>query len=566
MTNIKNNQHPLLNRRTFTSLMASGLGAVACPSVFSSENNGQRPNVVLVMTDDQGYGDIGIHGNDKIRTPHMDALSKQSAIMTQFYVCPVCAPTRASLMTGRYNYRTGAIDTYLGRAMMHGEETTIAEMLGAAGYKTGIFGKWHLGDNVPMRPDDQGFDEYLIHMGGGLAQPANPPNSKYHDPDLLHNGQFKTFKGYCTDIFTDAAIDFIEQKKDQPFFTYLATNAPHTPLQIDEKYVKPYRDMGLDETTAKVYGMVENIDDNLGKLLAALKRLELEENTIVIFLTDNGPQQKRYIAGLRGRKGQVYEGGIRVPFFIRWPNKLKQGKTSDRIAAHIDVAPTILDACGIKKPDNVALDGRSLMPLLTQASPQWTDRNLYFQWHRGDVPERFRACAVRNQRYKMINGVELYDIKNDPYENNDIADDNPKIVAQMRDEYLDWFRDVSGGRGYAPPRIHIGSPKENPTILTPQDWRGPDAGWGKNSIGYWEVEILKAAQYEVRLRFRPLQSDAVCYFKLRSVILKQELRKGDEEFTFQGVDLPAGSARLEAWINQGDKNTGTKYVDVKLID
>ncbi len=566
MSNIKTSQHPLLNRRAFTSLIASGLGAAACPSVFSADDNSKRPNVVLIMTDDQGYGDIGVHGNDKIHTPHMDALSKQSAVMTQFYVCPVCAPTRASLMTGRYNYRTGAIDTYLGRAMMHGEETTIAEMLSAAGYKTGIFGKWHLGDNVPMRPDDQGFDEYLIHMGGGLAQPANPPGSKYDDPELLHNGRFKTFKGYCTDIFTDAAIDFIENNKDQPFFTYLATNAPHTPLQIDEKYVKPYRDMGLDDTTAKVYGMVENIDDNLGKLLAALKRLNLEENTIVIFLTDNGPKQKRYTAGLRGRKGQVYEGGIRVPFFIRWPNKLKPGNNSDRIAAHIDVAPTILDACGIKKPDNVALDGRSLMPLLTQDSPKWDDRNLFFQWHRGDVPERFRDCAVRSQKYKLINGVELYDIQNDPYEKTDIADDNPKMVAQMRDEYLEWFRDVSGERGYAPPRIHIGSPKENPTILTPQDWRGPDAGWGKDSIGYWEVEILKTAKYDIRLRFHPLQSDAVGYFKLRNVILKQELRKGDEECTLQTVNLPAGSARLEAWINQGDKNTGMQYVDVKLID
>ncbi|MDP8245616.1 MAG: arylsulfatase [Candidatus Hinthialibacter antarcticus] len=551
-----------LNRRTF---IGAGAAALALPYQAVAANQ-ERPNVILVMTDDQGYGDLGVHGNDKIRTPHLDAFAKQSVHIPHFYVCPVCAPTRACLMTGRYNYRTGVVDTYIGRAMMHSEETTLAEMLSGAGYKTGIFGKWHLGDNAPLRASEQGFQESLVHMGGGIGQPSDPPGNRYFDPKLSHNGETKTYNGYCTDIFADACIDFIQQNKEQPFFAYLATNAPHTPLQIHADYVKPYLDMGLDETTAKVYGMVENIDDNMGKLMSALERLDLVDNTIVIFMTDNGPQQKRYTANLRGRKGSVYEGGVRVPFYIRWPKRLQAGASVDRIAGHIDITPTILEACGVNKPQEIAFDGKNLMPLLEKKPTAWPDRNLYFQWHRGDVPQRFEACAVRGQRYKLVNGKELYDIENDPGETTNIASQHPNIVAKMRQEYLDWYRDVSGERGYSPPLIHIGSPDENPTILTPQDWRGPDAGWNKNSVGYWEVNVLEDKRYDVRLRFKRAPQKGVAYFKLRSVLLAQELKAGSDSLTFASVKLPKGPARLEAWIDFGDQAVGMQYVDVFQTD
>ncbi|MBM4042793.1 MAG: arylsulfatase, partial [Planctomycetes bacterium] len=361
-----------MNRREFLRDAASAtLGAAAATSLaLGQEKVPMRPNVLLIITDDQCYGDLGCHGNEKLKTPNLDKLAAESVEFTQFYVCPVCAPTRASLMTGRYNYRTGAIDTYLGRAMMHPDEVTLAEVLAAAGYKTGIFGKWHLGDNYPLRPIDQGFQEALTHKGGGLCQPSDfPGNPGYTDPILDHNGKPEPTKGYCTDVYTDAALKFIEANKGQPWFCYHATNAPHSPLQVDEKYVEPYRKMGLGENTAKVYGMVANIDENVGRLLAKLDELKLAENTIVIFLTDNGPcgsqrdkgQPIRFNAGLRDQKGTVYDGGIRVPFFFRWPAKIKTGRKVGTIAAHIDVLPTLAAACGARVPPDIKLDGLSLM-------------------------------------------------------------------------------------------------------------------------------------------------------------------------------------------------------------
>src|SRR5438876_8306523 len=271
-------------------------------------------------------------------------------------------------MTGRYNYRTGVVDTFLGRAMMHGDEVTVAEMLGANGYRTAIFGKWHLGDNHPMRPQDQGFQESLVHRGGGIGQHADPPGNRYFDPVLQHNGRPVKMRGYCSDIFTDEAIRYIGRQGDRPFFVYLAYNCPHEPLQVPDDYYQLYQKMNLahdqfpkighplpgearQDVTAKVYGMITNIDDNLGRLFAKLDELKLADETIVVFLTDNGPQQVRYNSGLLERKGSVHEGGIRVPCFIRWPaGKLEPGRVVDRIAAHIDLTPTLLAACGVPKP------------------------------------------------------------------------------------------------------------------------------------------------------------------------------------------------------------------------
>ncbi len=544
-----------------------GSAALAFPQTCrSAEAADDRPNIILIMTDDQGYGDLGCHGNDKIRTPNLDHFASESIEMSQFCVSPVCAPTRSSLMTGRYNYRTGVVDTYLGRAMMHSDETTLAEMLSKAGYRTGIFGKWHLGDNYPLRSIDNGFQESLVHNGGGIGQPADPPGNKYQDPILQHNGEAKQYKGYCTDIFTDAAIEFIQKNKKRPFFVYLSTNAPHTPLQIDEKYYKPYLDMGLDETTAKVYGMIENIDDNIGRLMKKLDRLRLSKNTLVIFLTDNGPQQERYVAGFRNRKGSVYEGGIHVPCYIRWTGTFQAGKQVDRMAAHIDIVPTVLEICGAQADTNHKIDGKSLLPLLKGDKPNWPDRTLFFQWHRGDEPILFKQCAARSQRYKMVNGDELYDLQNDPGESTNIAAENPEILAKLRKEYDDWFADVSSTRGYAPPRIQLGTPYENPVILTRQDWRGPEAGWGKDSLGYWEVEIMTPGTYEIRFRFLPLAEDARAELQLASAAGVLKLPKGSTDCTFSGLRLEPDEARLEAKLILSEKTIGVNYVDVIKTD
>jgi arylsulfatase A-like enzyme len=361
---------------------------IASLSIFASAASAaaeRRPNIVLIMTDDQGFGDLGAHGNPKIKTPNLDKFAGESVWLKNFYVSPVCAPTRASLLTGRYNYRTGVVDTYLGRALMYPDEVTLAEVLSGAGYRTGIFGKWHLGDNAPMRPIDQGFGESLVIKGGGIGQAADPPGgSSYFDPILQHNGSAERYKGYCSDVFASAAIDFLKSGSDRPFFAYLAFNCPHDPLEVPESELEPYKAMDLTlssfpqlgqpiprewasppETVARVYAMVSNIDKNIGRVLKALDDRKLAADTIVIFLTDNGAAQVRFNAGLRGWKGSVFDGGIRVPCYLRWPEHFPGRLVVENIAAHIDLMPTLLDACGISPPEGLKLDGKSLLPLIT---------------------------------------------------------------------------------------------------------------------------------------------------------------------------------------------------------
>jgi arylsulfatase A-like enzyme len=524
----------------------------------------RRPNVVLIITDDQGYGDLGLHGNDRIKTPNLDRLGRESVRLTRFYVSPVCAPTRASLLTGRYNYRTGVVDTYLGRAMMHPDETTLAEQLAQSGYRTGIFGKWHLGDNYPLRPIDQGFQESLVCTGGGITQPSDPEGNHYQDPQLLHNGRTAKFRGYCTDIFTDHALKFVERNRARPFFLYLAPNAPHTPLEIDESKVVPYRAAGLDETTARIYAMATNIDENVGRLLHKLRDAGLERDTIVLFLTDNGPQQPRYNAGMRGLKGGVYEGGIRVPCFVRWPAALKPAEV-DTPAAHIDLAPTLLDACGLSTKSEAKIDGRSVLPLLRGDGPEWPDRPLFLQWHRGDQPEPFRNAAVITRRYKLVDGKELYDLQADPAERKDQAAEHPEVVSRLRREYVTWFQDVSSTRGYDPPRIGLGSGRENPVRLTRQDWRGPRAGWDPSSLGYWEVEVEQKADYEVVLTIWPASEDSRAHLRLGAVALTSPLSAGQTRIRFGRVPWQKGPGRLEAWVEGSGKTVGVKYVQVRRL-
>ena len=349
-------------------------------------------------------------------------------MLPNFYVSPVCTPTRASLMTGRYNYRTRAIDTFRGRAMMDTAETTIAEMLKAAGYATGIFGKWHLGDCYPMRPIDQGFEMSLVHRGGGIGQPSDPPGfeDKYTDPALFRNGQQEAEKGYCTDVYFREGMQWADKAAaaGKPFFLYLPTNCPHGPFgdvppaeyayykqqkiaadQLPTKAGNPIpRNMDAD-TQARVYAMIENIDQNVGRLLKWLDDRKLAENTLVIFMTDNGRATPGYNAGLRGNKSTVYEGGIRSPFFALWPGKLQPGVASERIAMHIDLTPTFLEICGVAKPADVKLDGRSIWPLLTRQQINWPDRTLFSQSHRGDEPVLYHNFAARNQKWKLVSAT-----------------------------------------------------------------------------------------------------------------------------------------------------------------
>ena len=560
------------------ALVAVALAAPAC-SISCKNLGATRPNVIVVMTDDQGWAQVGFHGNPYLKTPALDRMASESTEFTQFYVEPKCAPTRAALLTGRHGYRSGVIDTYLGRTLMAPESETLAELLSAEGYQTGIFGKWHLGDNYPLRPMDQGFQESLVHRGGGIGQPAGPPGNRYWDPVLEHNGVSKAYSGYCTRIFTDALIAFAREHRNRPFFGYLATNVPHSPFDVDEEYIEPYREMGLPERTARVYGMITEFDENLERLLSELDSLEIAERTIVVFLTDNGPTQQTYTAGLRGRKASTYEGGTRVPLLFRWPGRVEAGRKVDRIAAHIDVVPTLLEAAGSNSAPR-DFDGVSLWPLLAGTTPpeRWPDRTIYLQNHRGDAPQLNRNASARTQRWKIVQPLgegtdpmppgasfELYDMSVDPGESTNLAADHPEIVARMREGYEEWFRDVSATRGFEPVPIHLGTLLEPVATLSRFDWRGDyDDRAREDAIGYWPVVVLASGAFDFTLRFAgPLPGAGEATLRLGDVSVSREVAAGDDRAEFHGVEVAEGSARLDAIVQYGDATRGASFVDVR---
>jgi arylsulfatase A-like enzyme len=561
-----------------------------------------RPNVVVILTDDQGFGELGATGNPLVRTPHIDRLAAGSAWLVNFHVMPVCSPTRACLMTGRYNYRTGIVDTFAGRSLMHADETTLAEMLARGGYRTGIFGKWHLGDNYPMRAMDKGFQESLVLNGGGLAQPGDAPDpvderGAYFNATLRHNGTWVKTDGYVSDCLAGAAGQFIRQNRDRPFFVYLAFNCPHSPHQVPDEYRRHYREQDFrraafprrghpmaaahdPDDLARVYGMIENIDDNVGRLLATLDELKLADNTIVVFLSDNGCQQHNgYNAGFRGWKGTPFEGGIHQFCFLRWPAQLSAGRRVDRVAAALDLAPTLLDLCGVSKPRRVKFDGVSLAPLLRGEAVAWPDRVLFFQWHRGDAPGRYRSFAARSQDWKLVQPLgaaekwdgktsfQLYDMAHDPLELHDLAAGEPDRVAQLKAAYDAWFDDVTGGRDYSvPARIFLGARQENPVLLTRQDLRGGAAGRGAKGAGHWEVNVVAKACFDVKLRFEPPKAVAEGTLSCGRLALRQSIGAGQAECVFRGVRLPAGPGRLEAQVAEGPAAVPVNYVEVKRLD
>jgi len=542
---------------------------------------GRPPNIVLVLTDDQGYGDVGVHGNAMIETPNLDRFAREGVELTRFYTSPVCAPTRASLMTGRYYYRSGVIHTSRGGAKMHGEEVTIAELLSQAGYRTGIFGKWHLGDCYPMRPQDQGFAESLVHRSGGIGQTPDKPNS-YFDPLLWHNGERVQARGYCTDVFFDAALKFIEASRHEPFFVYLPTNAPHTPLEVSPKYSDPYKAKGLDDTTAKVYGMVRNIDENFGRLLARLESLGLRDNTVVIFFGDNGPQQNRYNAGLRGRKSSTYEGGIRAACFVQWPGQFPGGRKIDRIAAHLDVLPTLLALAGVEKPADLKLDGMNLLPLLRARGDSWPDRTLYFQCHRGLEPRLYQNCAAVTQTLKMVGYpgtfsqenldtsgepvLELYDLSADPGEATDLAGTQPQALARLRSGYEAWFEDVKATRQFTPGVIHVGSVSENPVLLC----RYQDGSYRDGIPHGWSVEIERSGRYRFTINRGEFSGAGRLYVSWNGRQSSRPLAAGENSAVFA---LERGKGVIDVWSVEDGKervifsdNSTIGDAQVELVD
>lgn len=469
-----------------------------------------RPNILLILTDDQGWGDLGINGNPVLETPNLDALGKSSIRFDRFYVSPLCAPTRASILTGRYHLRTGTSWVTHRDEVMRAGEKTIAEYLKDAGYVTGCFGKWHNGEQYPNDPIGQGFDEFFGFKAGHL--------NNYFNTTLIHNEEPVKTKGYITDILANKAIKFIKEHKDGPFFCYVPFNAPHSPFQVPDKYFEKYKSKGLDNKNASVYGMVENLDDNIQRLLNTLDSLKLTENTIVIYLTDNGPNGVRYNGGMKGIKGHVDEGGIRVPFFIRWPGHLPEGRLIKEHASHIDILPTLLDLCGIQYTPANPLDGRSLVPLLENTGQTWKDKSIYSIQNNGQ--DTYLISSLRTDHYMFVldhkDRAHLYDMIKDPGQHDDILDSNKNLGDSLHKALLNWYADVTKN-GIVPPPVPAGY-EESPLTDLPApeaklggnlQWKGK-MGWAhdwiinfkdKNDIASWTVNIDQPDTFEVLLKF-----------------------------------------------------------------
>ncbi len=455
----------------FLFVMAVTVPVFATVAAQAAESlEGSRPNVVLVITDDQGYGPVGRHGHPWIQTPNLDRLYDTSVRFTRFLVSPTCAPTRSSMMTGRHPMRNGVTHTILERERLTLDATTLPEVLKEAGYTSAIFGKWHLGDEEPYQPHRRGFDEAFIHGAGGIGQAydcscADAPDNKYFDPVIRHNGSFVKTRGFCTDVFFTAALGWIKQKKEgkAPFFAYISTNAPHGPYIAPPKNAKRFTDLGFTDETAGFYGMVENIDENMGRLLAKLQEWGLFENTVVIFMSDNGmtgggsgrpgkpmgrlpdgTEMFPYNAGMKGLKGSVDEGGVRVPFFVRWDGRIGPGRDLDQVAAHIDLFPTLAALAGATLPAG-QVEGRSLLPLIQNEHAEWPARYLYShfgRWPTGANPDDFqwKRFAVRSHRFRFVDDNALYDMLADPGQQVNVIADHPEVAAEMRTAYDAWWK------------------------------------------------------------------------------------------------------------------------------
>ena len=432
----------------------------------------ERPHVILIITDDQGYPPLARLGHPWIRTPHLDALHDSSTRFSRFLVCPTCSPTRSALMTGRHSMRNGVTHTILERERLTLDAVTLPQVLSKGGYKSGIFGKWHLGDEEPCQPHHRGFDHAFIHGAGGIGQAydcscADVPHNSYFDPVVRMNGSFVKTHGFCTDVFFSAAIDWIDEveKTESPFFAYIATNAPHGPFLAPDAHKNRFLEMGFGDEQAAFYGMIENIDDNVGRLMTHLEERDLFRNTVVIFMSDNGltgggsgkpgtplghdsngQEILPYNAGMRGLKGSPDEGGVRVPFFVRWDGHWKAGRDVDRIAGDIDVFPTIAAITGAELPAG-QVEGRSLLPLLEDAQTSWTDRYLFThvgRWATGKEPNDFqwKNFSVRNQRFRFVNNTELFDMEADPGQQQNVIERYPEVVKEIRAAYDAWWKET----------------------------------------------------------------------------------------------------------------------------
>ncbi|MBU3025627.1 arylsulfatase [Zobellia galactanivorans] len=481
----------------------------------------EKPNVIIVFADDQGYGDLASHGNPYIKTPNLDAFAKESLELTNFHVGTTCAPSRAGLMTGRNGNRNNAWHTIAGCSILLEDEKTMAEVFKEGGYNTAMFGKWHLGDNYPFRPHDRGFEHALYNGGGGVQQTPDYWNNTYFDDTYFRNGEPVKLEGYCTDVWFNEAIKHIQRTEDEPFFLYLPLNAAHSPFNVPESYAKMYENEPLADYQKRFYGMISNIDENFGKLVRFLKDRKLFDNTIVIYTTDNGTAAgiktdkdgnvTGYNAGLKGTKGSHYDGGHKVPFFISWPDgDIKKGSVNNELVANVDLLPTLAHLSGIPFEVDKPLDGANVAPVLLEGKKE-DDRMLVIDTQRGQWPIKGKNSCVMTTEWRLIDGTELYNIIEDPGQKNDIAEEHPEVVKKMKAYYDQWWSSIEPEMRYA--EIPLGDPKANPVTITVHDMHTDDnIPWNQVQIrqgefapdGYYSIKVVEDGLYQFKLyRYAP---------------------------------------------------------------
>jgi len=537
----------------------------------------KKPNVIIVITDDQGYGDIAAHGNTLVKTPALDKFHDESVRLTDFHVGPTCAPSRSGLMTSRYANRVGVWHTIGGVSILRGDEVTMADVFNENGYETAMFGKWHLGDTYPSRPQDKGFKYTITHGGGGVGQTPDYWNNDYFDDTYFKNGVPTKYKGYCTDVWFDEAIKYIEEKKDEPFFAYISTNAPHLPYNVPKEYYNKYKDLDIPEFQKVFYGMITNVDDNFAKLQKKLKELKIADNTIVIFMTDNGTASgykkvggKLYgfNGGMKGTKNSEYEGGHRVPFFISYPGKnIEGGKDITELTAHLDILPTLTTLCDLELPERQKeIDGSDISSLLLGTKKTIGREYLITDSQRVQSPIKWRKSTVMSDKMRLINGKELYDISKDPGQENDIAAQFPETVKKMRTHYNEWWSSVSTEFNQFP-EIILGSDNQNPIELTCHDTHIHESNlpWNQNYIregaknpkgGFFTVNFEHSGSYKIEISRWPFESglainDAV---EGRAATLSTEAISTGNALTFKSGVVKIGAWEQELPIPKGAKS------------
>ena len=586
-----------LPKRSAISSKSAISAAFLLGLLLAGAAHGAKPNVVVVMTDDQGYGDLSVHGNPVLRTPNLDQLHGQSIRFTDFHVSPFCTPTRAALMTGRYAARTGAYRTSHGSTAIHPREVTMAQVFAANGYRTGLFGKWHLGDNYPSRPMDKGFQHAVWHRCGGVTQISDYYGNDYFDDTYLVNDRWTPFEGYCTDVWFREAVRFIEAEPDRPFFAYIAPNAPHGPFLVAPRYSDPYERDGEDKRDAAFKGMIANFDENLGKFLARLEDLGMADNTILLFLTDNGTArgavfdgdvdalpERGFNAGMRGRKSSAFDGGHRVPLFIRWPaGGLGRPRDVDDLTAHVDILPTLIELCGLNQPGGPALDGISLAGVL-QDGTRLPERVLFAQIHGGigfaTPGDRWVGSAVMTSQWRLVGGDRLFDMRRDPSQTRDVASVYPETVTRLRAEHERWYRSIKPGM--QPTRIVIGHEAEDPADLTSQEWQAPGSHvvWSRSHLEQrkleswpWLVDVSRAGTYRFTLARwprnldRPIESTRA-QLKIGDIMRESVIARPEvaTEVVFE-VELSAGPAKLQTWLTEpGGRTHGAYFVTVERLE